>query len=284
MTYFYDDYTLELSKKFSKRLDDIKANFNFDLGDEFEIAICEVLREFLPYKYGVCRGFVVNKEGRKEGDDIIIYDQINFPTLRLTKKDDYSRKEDIPIEAVYAYIEAKHTLTPEVLQKSITQINKVKELCSQRQKVDLYQIDSQVGQYIDRGNVVESLPRFRNPIISIVLSRYASDINSNKTSDKNQIKAMLQTEIQRFPNNKFDPELIIAGKDNLLSIGYKKNEESIPTLFYPDNGNWVGYQNIIKQDLSYGILLSHLMAGLTWIRLGDMPWIEMLNQAKCENN
>ena len=56
-----------------------------------------MLRIFLPSKYGVCRGFVVNRHGDKAGDDIIIYDQEKFPTLRLLPKDDFSLKEEIPI-------------------------------------------------------------------------------------------------------------------------------------------------------------------------------------------
>lgn len=68
MTYRYDNFVVELSRKFLARLEDIKADYNFDLGDEFEIAICELLRIFLPTKYGVCRGFVVDSNGNKEGD------------------------------------------------------------------------------------------------------------------------------------------------------------------------------------------------------------------------
>lgn len=280
MTYQYDNFVAELSRKFLARLEDIKADYNFDFGNEFEIAICELLRTFLPIKYGVCRGFVVDSKGNKEGDDIIIYDQINFPTIRSNKKNDFSRKEKIPIEAVYAYIEAKHTLTKESFDKSLVQIAKVKTLCLTRTKTDLYQTDSCVGSFIDRGNIVESLPKFRNPILTIILSRYSSNNDNKKAEDVNQIKDFLGEKMKCFPNDISAPELIIAGKDNLLAVGYKKGEESIPTLFYPDNGQLVGYQNIIRSDLAYGIMLSHLMACLHWVRLGQMPWIEILNEAK----
>lgn len=46
MKYYYDNYVADLSRKFLSRLEDIKADYNFDLGDEFEIAICEILRTF----------------------------------------------------------------------------------------------------------------------------------------------------------------------------------------------------------------------------------------------
>ncbi|MFV7236309.1 DUF6602 domain-containing protein [Flavobacterium sp. ZB4R12] len=285
MTYFYDDYVIELSRKFSARLEDIKADYNFDLGDEFEIAICLTLRTFLPTKYGICRGFVVDREGNKEGDDIIIYDQLNFPTIRTNTKDDYSRKENIPIEAVYAYIEAKHTLNKESFEKSVLQIGKVKTLCQTRGKTDLYQTDPCVGKYVDRGNVLEHQPKYRNPILTIILSRYSSNIDNKKAENEEEIKEFLKTYHNIFPSDCSAPELIISGKDNILAIGYVNDKkEPIGTLFYPDNGFKVGYESLIKKDLAFGIFLCHLMASLNWIRLGNMPWVDMLNQARKNNN
>jgi hypothetical protein len=102
--------TIKLSAKFKSRFDEISAVHNFEFGNEFEVAICESLREFLPEKFGICRGYAVSKDGEKAGDDIIIYDAINFPTLKFKKRNDFSSKEEIPIEAIYAYIEAKHTV------------------------------------------------------------------------------------------------------------------------------------------------------------------------------
>ncbi len=114
------------------------------------------------------------------------------------------------------------------------------------------------------------------------MSRYSVNVDNKKTETPNEIKEFLQSNYNTIPNDNSAPELVIAGKDNLLAVGYKKEDESIPTLFYPDNGFWVGYQNLIKTDLAYGIFLGHLMASLHWIRLGQMPWIDMLNQAKLE--
>ncbi|UCS95037.1 hypothetical protein KZP23_08515 [Echinicola marina] len=134
-SFLYGNYVKTLNDKFIRRLEDIEAEFNFDYGDEFEIAICEILRSFLPQKFGICRGFVVDSKGNTAGDDIIIYDQERFPTLKLVHRNDYSRKEKIPIEAVYAYIEAKHNILINddpnkcVLRKAIAQCTSVKELC-----------------------------------------------------------------------------------------------------------------------------------------------------------
>lgn len=78
----YDGYIERLARKVDARLQDIESIFNFDLGDEFEVAICALLEDILPAKYGVCRGFVVAKNGDKAGDDLIIYDKMSSPTLR----------------------------------------------------------------------------------------------------------------------------------------------------------------------------------------------------------
>ncbi|WP_396150646.1 DUF6602 domain-containing protein [Flavobacterium sp.] len=71
--YLYDNFIIKLSEKFNRRLEEIETDFNFELGDEFEFAICDILQDLLPTKFGVTRGFVVNKDGVKAGDDIIIY-------------------------------------------------------------------------------------------------------------------------------------------------------------------------------------------------------------------
>ena len=135
----YNDYLKKLSQTIKFRFGQISTHYNFDKGDEFEIALCYILREILPNKYGISRGHVVSKNGDSAGDDIIIYDRERFPTLRIFPNESFDRKQDIPIEAVYAYIEAKHTLhlrgkekDNQSLLKACSQVSAVKKLCNQR--------------------------------------------------------------------------------------------------------------------------------------------------------
>src|SRR5215210_1120459 len=169
MLYLYDNFLPEFQKKIETFFSTIKVTFNFDLGPEFEVQICKLLRSFLPSRYGISRGFVVTKDGTKAGDDIIIFDQEKFPTLRLLPKDDFSLKDEIPIEAVYAYLEVKHNLTEESLNKAIQQIVLVKRLISQREKVTLYQH----GPYIESGlrlpAPINHLPTYRNPVFCAII-------------------------------------------------------------------------------------------------------------------
>ena len=83
MDYVYNNIIEKISNEFGRELSSIVATYNFEYGEEFEIAICKILRKILPNKYGICRGFVVDKEGKAEGDDIIIYDQELYPTFKI---------------------------------------------------------------------------------------------------------------------------------------------------------------------------------------------------------
>src|SRR5690348_3133356 len=108
----YRNYVRTLSSRFEGMLNSIGAVYGFDYGDEFEFVLLETLRPLLPWQYGVCRGHLITQSGKQAGDDIIIFDRLRFPTLQLRGSGSY-RKEHVPIEAAYAYIEAKHTLVLE---------------------------------------------------------------------------------------------------------------------------------------------------------------------------
>lgn len=182
----YSEFQKNVSKKFESLFDEISASYNFDNGPEFETALCKALRIILPNKYGVCRGFIVSKEGIEKGDDIIIYDRDRFPTLRLLEDNTYAQKQKIPIESVYAYIEAKHTLYLEgnggqSLEKAAKQIEDVKSL--KRASVPLTRVSplAQISNYIpDRP---EYWPNCHNPLYCAIISRHIK----MKESDKDEI-------------------------------------------------------------------------------------------------
>jgi hypothetical protein len=279
MSFLYDDFVTTLSSKFIHRLNEISAVYNFDLGDEFEIAVCQLLREFLPNKYGVCRGFVVNSAGDLKGDDIIIYDQNLFPTLRINPKNDFSKKEKIPIEAVYAYIEAKHRLDENTFDTAVKQIQEVKKLILSRDKVHLRQVDP----YLDPDFIVappENLPPYRNPVFCGILSKFSINITGQHTEDKEKIKEFLAKKQETMKTTIYNPEMIVAGKDNLMCTGYQNsNGESIPTTFVLDKP-LSGYQNLTRDNITFGIALCQIMTAVDYIRLGKMPWVDILNNAK----
>lgn len=279
--YVYNDYVLNLHKAFEKRLDDISTQYNFDLGQEFEIAICEILRDFLPSKYGVCRGFVVNAEGAFAGDDIIIYDRNLFPTLRPNTKKAYDKKEKIPIEAVYAYIEAKHTLDNASYDKAINQVIAVKELCSEREKMNIYQVDPHVATDRKLPYPVLHWPTYRNPVFGMVLGRYSTGADGKyQTSQPEEIDSFLKYKLNAMKECPHSPDLIVAGPDNFLSPAHiDENGQNTPSLHFIPNVT-SGYQVLQKTGVAFGAGLAQLAGAIDWVRLGRMPWIRIVNDAR----
>ena len=110
MKYSYNDYIKTISTRFENLLKEMAAEYNFDNGLELEIAICTVLRAIRPERYGVSRGFILTADGNMARDDIIIHERSRFRLLRLINESDFCRKQQVPVESVYTYIEAKHSL------------------------------------------------------------------------------------------------------------------------------------------------------------------------------
>ncbi len=275
----YNNYIKTLASNFERRIEDISAEYNFDYGDEFEIAICEILRDFLPSKFGICRGFVVSEDGQTAGDDIIIYDQERFPTLKLRRKDVYARKENIPIEAVYAYIEAKHNLTSSTLEKAFNQIIEVKRIVNLRPKAGLEQYDPYITFETNQNEYSPDYPKYRNPVFTMIISRYIT--NDKGSREKPIVEKLLNDrlkELEKGKNPNF-PELIIAGNNLYGHIAYTEGNGDIkPTIFLNDDKNYF-YFTMAVNEYSFGIGLTNLFAALDWIRLGKMPWVEMMNES-----
>ena len=110
---------------------------NLEYGVAFEIVLCDTLSNTLPDRFGVCRGYVVTEHNESTGDDIVIFDRGSFPTLAMRRRDDWAGKEFVPAEAVYSYIEAKHTLhltgdDGQSLSHACGQVQRVKQTASKR--------------------------------------------------------------------------------------------------------------------------------------------------------
>lgn len=279
--YLYDNLAISLSKRIEDRLNAISAEYNFDYGDEFEIAICELLRSFLPNKYGICRGFVVNKNGEKAGDDIIVYDQMSFPTLRHISKDDWARKENIPIEAVYCYMEAKYTLDISCskdsnLNKALSQIKNVKNLINQRSK---YELDKNDPYHTGKGlkKILDGMSPYRNPVFTMIISRYVSD-GTNRIEKNKDINVLVNNFIYNTTVEPHCPESIIVGKNHYILTSIKR-ELNIPKNFIiPNDKN--EYIMIMKDNLAMALGFIHIYSAIDWIRLDVMPWNEIFNNLK----
>lgn len=278
----YRSYLENLAKAFKYRFEQISTHYNFDNGDEFEIALCYIFREILLSKYGICRGHVIPAEGQSAGDDIIIYDRERFPTLRVFPQESYDRKQDIPIEAVYAYIEAKHTLhingdinDGQSLIKACSQVSAVKRICENREPrlaEHIYPYFKSSMSYGERPD----WPRVINPVLGAVFALRVKDkkrgeILSSEATMKALVGASLGT--QKPPI-----DLIVAGDSNLI-IPCVQSPEGNPIMHSPFyiQATTASLQVMPSKDLAFATGICILLYALDTIQLGRMPWEYIIN-------
>ncbi|PSR15550.1 hypothetical protein C8255_22500 [filamentous cyanobacterium CCP3] len=260
----YGGFIERLSRKVTARLSDIEAVFNFDLGDEYEVAMCHLLEDVLPNKFGVCRGFVVAEDGELAGDDIIIYDKLLSPTLRSSVGVQYAVKEQIPVDAVYAYIECKHSIKDEeVFNKAMKQVREVKKLLFKRRHLinETYEVDGPRHN----GKVKDwprQFPKLKNQPFCVIVAR-----ESNGKVPKSIIK------------DSYTPDLLILGEDYIVSQSAVLDCDGIRgTLFY-DDCYWAGLRVDPVQGNAFGIGLVSLIQAISWIELIPIDWATSLNTA-----
>jgi hypothetical protein len=247
--YYYGGFVKTLSSRVAAEIDKIFAVHNFEYGAEFEIALCMILRDVLPSRFGICRGYIVDINSNIAGDDIIIFDRSRFPTFTIRSPDEILRKEYVPIEAVYAYIEAKHTLQltgdDSSLQKGLSQINAVRRLCSGR-----------------------------NSIYCMIFARQVSV--DNVVGDTSLSLHTLSNLRIVHPG----PDAIIAGPDIITRptasppgavVRHDFNEPAHSLDFIAEPYHVAG--------VAFGCALLMLMKAIVDMKLDDIKWLDVLNDA-----
>lgn len=282
--YFYRNFVSTLSQRVVASLSTIETEYNFEYGPEFEIAMCRVLRSALADRFGIARGYVVNIDSKTAGDDIIVFERSRFPTLALRDRDDYARKEFVPIEAVYCYIEAKHTLNlegndPQSLSYACEQISNVKELCSSRPPLG----PSQITPYLNVGAPFQAstppdFPKILNPVFAVLIARQVRRKKGDEVLTRPEdIDASLSA---LSISSKETPDLMILGENNLvLSTIFNemtKGHMVRSPFFIPELSS---YHTAKVNGVAFGVGLLSIMAALDWIQLGVMPWHKIIVNA-----
>lgn len=275
----YDDFIIKIDKQAKRAFEEIAAEHNFEYGPEFEIAICKLLRRVLPSKYGICRGYVVSRSGKKAGDDIIIFNQERFPTIR-GNNEDFAQKEQVPIEAVYAYIEAKHKLTKESLNKAVSQIREVKKLVSERPKIPINPLTQSFESTFPgiKSSGIKVYPNYGNPIFTMIWSKFSE--GDKKSTKGNDVVNMVSSILEQFDKSKdeFAPDMVIAGETSYsipALVDKKKQEGQIfsftPAPYYiPSKG--IEYLIVQSVSLNFGLALVKLLWAIDWIELGHINY------------
>jgi hypothetical protein len=259
----YGKYLNELSQAFEESLRRIQTNHNFEHGPEFEIAICETLRLILPDKYGICRGYVVDSAGDLAGDDIIIYDRIRFPTIRLEKEEKFDRKQRIPIEAAFIYIEAKNTLFladggGQSLEKSVNQVADVKKLVAKRKPVKV--VATRQHNY----------PKIRNPMMGIIIANNVKDKQGGVIlPDEDIVKGLKGN--GRIANGNIGPDIIVAGS-NVIGLPFYKSTNNEYEMVLPFAQQDTLLVPNIAPGVAFGTMVAAILLSMEWVVLGPIPW------------
>lgn len=279
----YEDWMLALARRFDDKLATIWTEHNFELGPEFEIAICDVLREVLPERAGVCRGYVEEQSGRRAGDDIIVYDAARFPTLRSLGRDLW-RKERVPAEAVLAYIEAKHTLYVgkhrrkaggQSLTKALRQVADVKSI--KRAPVPL----SQIGPRMAAGTTLAvarrpGFPSIRNPWYAAIWTRELVLEDAAWSTDRLAAEVFGQKQLDRlkFPD-------VVASRQVFVAPAYEEPVTDVAALrpFIRAQDTCQLLTRHVADGLGMAMAIIHLTWALEELLLGEIPWAGMLHQA-----
>lgn len=258
----YDNYPQRLSQQVMSRFLEIEAVYNFEYGDETEVALCQILTNILPDKYGVCRGFVIDKDGKRAGDDIIIYDKMNFPLIRQNRSNDFSLKHQVPIEAVYSYIECKNSIeNQDVLDKAFDQVKKVKELLLSRESIEnpKYEKDGPIYK-----NKVRDWPRqepkyLNQPFTMIFTRKWDNTLKTEKYKGINT------------------PDLLVLGENEIATQKVNLGADGIKGALFFDIKHFATLKQESINGNSFGISIIMLLQALNKIELVNIDWISILN-------
>lgn len=98
---------------------------NLEKGLGNEQAMRDLLMSFLPGRFGVAKGKIVNAKGQMSRQlDVIIYDTLTCPRLFV----DENENQILPIEGVFEVVEVKTTLSSTTLKKAFENLQSVYEL------------------------------------------------------------------------------------------------------------------------------------------------------------
>lgn len=267
--FLYRDYVPRISRLFSSRIEEMCPIYGFDYGDEFEVALCKSFRTALPSKYEVCRGHAVSQDGSTtQGDDIIIYDPLRFPNTTARDNDEFALKNSVPIEAIYAYIEAKHTLVIEgdggqSLIKAIEQVGRFKKIVEKRS-------EPEIPDWLrkSRPEIFKDSPL--NPVMGCIFANRVKRRATDKAhlDDPQEIVTLMLSQ-KILVEQSFD--LLVLGKD-LIYLPTTANQRELLPFSRVDEAT---FRPVIVPDNAMAVGFIQIATALDTIQLAPMPWLQI---------
>jgi hypothetical protein len=185
-------------------------------GDEVEDLIREKISLFLPERYIVKQGHIVNSEGKVSPQlDIIIFDRLNTPKFFETQNNTVF----YPIESVLAIGEIKKTLRP----KDIIEFGKKIKFLKEDMKRTLIP-NTVFGRSINNESTLSDIVnmrtdrKYKNPLFSFVFAIDVENIDSLEVDDENKF----------MPNDIYilNDSMFLAGKVENNKIVYQLEDEN----------------------------------------------------------
>jgi hypothetical protein len=126
MTNILEQYYRGITQQLRAEVDFINSIFQHQglKGEGNEGILRELLTRFIPKRYGVGTGIVIDRHGNQSRQcDIVIYDNFLYPSLLSL-----ATVHLFPVDIVYATIEVKTTLNSESVKESLANIASVRNL------------------------------------------------------------------------------------------------------------------------------------------------------------
>jgi hypothetical protein len=242
----------------------------------------------LPNKYGICRGHIVTIDDLSAGDDIIIFDQVKYPTLRLLNDNSFQKKQYVPIEAVYAYVEAKHTIIlegsgPNSLEKAWKQSIAPKNLKRQEVKLGF----SNKLEFNEKASTIKfnfqrlvGWPQFYNPMYTAIISqglRIKQNQEIKKISNNNDLLEIFEKVKEYTTIYGNSPDLLIIDNDCGFTPTISLPNQKLPVYESPFHINGMSMlAPYRKEGIGFGIGIANLLFALENITLGSIEWKDVI--------
>lgn len=158
-----------------------------EVGRENETVLRDFLTKFLPTRYAVGTGIVIDRFGNRSRQmDIILYDRSFHPDL-------FARRSTLifPVDVVYATIEVKTTLNHKEVEDAVDKIASVKRL---------QVIGERITKFADEDPNTVAIKGVENYPPHGVIFGYDSDIRKAETIHDQLTKTLASHEKQFHPN------------------------------------------------------------------------------------
>ncbi len=198
---------------------------------------------------------------------------MSYPTLRSSIAPNFAIKEQIPIEAAYAYIECKHRIelagdleSSKVLATAVEQVRTAKRLCATRAPNANANYENQDRfESKKRSDWPAYYPALKNELFGVVFARHAPLRNDRVSASQIRV------------GGEHAPDLMILGADRIFSPAAYLGADGIKASMFFSSAfeDHLLAEEFPGDAIGLGILT--LMHTLAWMELLPINFANVLN-------